>query len=190
MSARHWVSLFVLLSSQALTAQSVERVAGTTTIGGVEIDYRCIPVPPGARRFYSEASFENADFVRPPNLPDSTPQLPGLTPMISAVSKGSGRGDLIGEFTFLSRWYGYQPGMVILALRDILRTPDGDVYADELSTGLGVAPPPNALMHGAFTFTGGTGRFERATGSAAVFAQQLGDGTHTAFVLCGWIAGL
>jgi len=189
MKARHWIPLFALLSGARLSGQSLERMAGTTTIGGVEIDYSCIPVPPGARRFYSEASFANADFVRPPDLPDSTPRVPDVTPMISAVSTGSGHGEPIGEFTFLSRWYGYQPGTVILALRDILGTPDGDLYADEFSTGIGTTSPPNAVMHGAFTFTGGTGRFERATGSAAAFAHQMGDGVHTAFVLCGWIAG-
>ncbi len=190
MTTLRWVVSAALLVGVASAgeAQDAASPVGTAVIDGVSVDYRCIPAPEGAMRFCSEASFANTDFVRAPNLPDSTPVVPGRTAGISAMSAGSGTGGPIGAFRFSSRWYGYQPGTVILATRDVLSTPAGDLYANELSTG--ITPPPKATMHGAFTFMGRTGTYRHATGSAAAFAQQTGDGVHTVFVLCGWITGI
>jgi hypothetical protein len=49
-------------------------------------------------------------------------------------------------------------------------------------------PPPNAVFECTFTLTGGTGRFEGASGEGVcVDSGQLGDGSsHIGFE--GWIA--
>jgi hypothetical protein len=64
---------------------------------------------------------------------------------------------------------------------------EGELYADELFTMDPDTEIPDARMEGAFSFTGGTGRYRQARGSASATAQQLGGGVHTAFVACGWI---
>jgi len=167
--------------------QSPVGPVGSATVSGVEIPYRCTPVPEGAQRFYVEASFANSDIVRAPDLPEYTTPLPGLVAGGAGTSTGSGTGDPIGDFTFQAHWSGYQPGFVIAANGDVFSTADGDLYADELFTGDSATAPPNLTMEGAFTFTGGTGRYRNAAGSASATAQQLGDGVHTAVVACGWI---
>lgn len=169
------------------TGQTPARPVGVATVADVEIPYACTPVPEGAQRFYAEVSFANRDIVRAPDLAGDAPPLPGLTAGISGASDGAGSGDPTGDITFRSRWFGYRPGFVVAATRDVFVTDDGELHADELFAADPASSPPNLLFEGSFTFTGGTGRYRNARGSAFSRARQLGDGVHTAFVACGWI---
>jgi len=170
-----------------VSGQSPSSPVGTTIVGGVEVPYRCTPVPPGAQRFYVEASFANSNVVRAPDPPESIRPLPGLTAGAVGTSSGSGTGVPVGDFAFSANWAGYQPGFVIAAQRDVFSTADGDLYADELFAGDPTTAGPNLRWFGAFTFVGGTGDYRSATGSASATAQQLGDGVHSAVVACGWL---
>jgi len=176
-----------VVSHGAVFAQSPASPVGVTVVAGAEIPYRCTPISPGAQRFYVEASFANTDVLAGPDLPSSATTLPGLTAGATGVSSGSGAGEPIGDFTFAANWTGYQPGFVIAARRDVFSTADGDVYADELFSSDPTTTGPNLRWFGAFTFTGGTGKYRNASGSASATAQQLGDGVHSAVVACGWI---
>lgn len=160
------------------------------SVGGAQVEYRCTPVPESAERFYAEAVYSNSDIVRAPDLPDYTMPLPGLEARSAGISNGTGRGDPIGDFTFQAHWSGYQPGFVVAATNDVFTTQSGELHADELFTGGSASDLPNMRFDGAFTFTGGTGAYQKATGSAQAVARQLGDGVRTAFVACGWIAGI
>lgn len=160
----------------------------------VDLDPDCPPTPPDGRRVLFAGVFANS-----PRILKDAPEFPSdfcpANAEFFATAEGRGNSSLMGEFIWSERWCATPPFQLVA--RGSFEGSDGDRLNWDARVRFDSIPPPVpfATFSGEFTFTGGSGAYEGATGEALIAAQQLGDAVRgqsagsTAAAVCGWIAG-
>ena len=157
----------------------------------VDLDVECPAVPEGAERVLFAGMFTNQPQIRPGALDFPTDFCPSETAFY-ARAEGRGNSSLLGEFRWSERYCAGTPQGLVA--EGFFEATDGDrLDWDTVIRGTPPASPDESMTFaGQFTFTGGSGAYDGASGTANVSAVQLGDATmnapgSTAAALCGWI---
>lgn len=192
-------TLVALLSVALVACSRSEQLIGMETLvqslgldPPVDLDVDCPVPPPEAQKVLFAGVFANSPPILPgaPEFPsDFCPSNAGFF----ARAEGRGNSSLFGEFIWSERYCTVPPGQLVA--EGHFAGAGGDSLTWDARIGFDSIPPPVpfATFSGKFTFTGGSGAYEGASGEAMVAAKQLGDAApgrpagSTAAAVCGWI---
>lgn len=138
--------------------------------------------PPAARQVPLKATF---------NGPGVAADIPAdRCPVLTIQITGSGTSTHLGKFTTVQSHCAAPPSLAFTDGEFTLTAANGDQVFGTYEGQFLPLEPPLAAIDGAFTFTGGTGRFEGATGGGdASGVQNLATGEATV-VLDGSISSV